>query len=328
MNLFESSKRNKFLRLKSIQYLRIFSAISVILFHVESGINEKYGVYDNYIQFFGWGKNGVSIFFCLSGFIIPYSNYFRPKKIFSFLYLRLIRIYPTYLFTLSVIIPALIFLPNKSINPNILFDTIFFNFGSAGGYIYVGWTLYYEIIFYLIFSLIVKNFREIAQNDIFIYLISLLLIYSYFSSLYHITDFLIGINVFLIKLSLLKKYKSINFIILIFSLIFGVFFKPISFCIGIILIISTNFEEIFKNLFNSKYILALADSTYSIYLVQVITISASLKISRIINLNTFDNYYFMYVISFLISTISTITLGILLKKYVENPFYKTLKKII
>ncbi len=329
MNLFAFSRMNKNLRLNSLQYLRVFAAISVILFHVESGINSKYWVLDNNLQFFSWGDEGVSIFFCLSGFVIPYSSYNRPKKLINFLYSRIIRIYPAYIVTSLLFVLALIFLPDKNPKLFLILKTIFFNFGKAGdgNYVYVGWTLFYEMIFYTMFSLIINNFRSIAKNDLFIYLISSSLICSYLMSLDYITYFLVGINIFIIKILSSKEYKSTPFFSLILSYVVGIFFNSISFYIGIILITIIKFEEYSSNLFKSKFILFLADSSYSIYLAQVLTVSASLKISRLITLNTFNNYYFMYCISLFISIIATIILGITLRKYIEKPFYDFFKKL-
>ena len=327
MNIFAISRLDKSIKLNSVQYIRIIAALSVIFFHIEQGINKKYWVMNEYLELFSWGQKGVSLFFCISGFVIAYSSYIRPKKMFKFLYSRIARIYPAYLFTALIFIFSLIFLPNKNINPNEILNTIFFNFGISGGYVYVGWTLFYEMIFYTIFSTLSNNFKSIAKNQLFIYLISIVLIFSYLTSSKYITDFAVGIVVFLIKLFPLKKYKSIVFLTLILSFVAGLFFNPLSFFLGITLIIILSFEEFLSPLFNAKFILFLADSSYAIYLAQVLTISASLKISRFITLNTFDNYYFMYLISFLISIISTIYLGILIRQYIEIPSFNFLKKI-
>ena len=284
--------------------------------------------FDKYTEFFFWGSKGVSLFFCLSGFVIAYSSYIRPKKMFEFLYLRILRIYPSYLFTALIFVFAVILLPDKNLNLTLIFETIFFNFGRSSGYVYVGWTLFYEMIFYIIFSLIINNFKLIAKNSLFIYSISILLIFSYLIESKYITDFIVGITAFLIKLFPLKRYKSIVFVTLIFSFIVGLFFNPLSFSLGILLIVITSFEDYLSNFLNSKFILYLADSSYAIYLAQVLTISASLKISRFINLNTFNNYYFMYFISFLTSIFFTITFGIMIRKFVDIPSYNFFKNLL
>ena len=326
MNIFNISKTEKFIKLNSLQYLRVIASLSVIFFHIEQGINSKYWVIDEYNEFFLWGQKGVSLFFCLSGFVIAYSSYFNPKRLFNFLYSRVVRIYPAYLATAFIFIVSLILLPDKNPNLTEILNTICFNFGKSGGYVYVGWTLFYEMIFYLIFSLIIKNFNSIAKNDFFIYFISILLIFSYLTSLNYITDFVVGITIFLIKNFSSNKYKSMVFIFLNLSFTASFFFNPLSFFLGIILMIIIRFEKSLALIFKSRLILFLADSSYCIYLAQVLTISASLKISSVITINTFDNYSFMYFISFVTSIFSTITLGVLIRKYVEIPSYKIFKE--
>ncbi len=326
MNIFSISRIDKFIRINSLQYLRVIASLSVVFFHIEQGINRKYWAIDNYIELFIWGQQGVSLFFCLSGFVIAYSSYMHPKKCFEFLYSRIVRIYPAYLFTFLIFIVSIIFLPSKNLNLTEMLNAIFFNFGKSTGYVHVGWTLFYEMIFYIVFSLIINNFKSIAKNDLFIYFISLLLIFSYITSSKYINDFIVGITVFLIQIFSPKRYKSIVFITLILSFLVGLFFNPLSFFLGIIFLILINYEKFLSKFFNSDFILFLADSSYSIYLAQVLTISFSLKVSRLINLITFNDYYFMYFISFFISIISTITLGILMRKFVEIPSYNFFRK--
>ena len=209
MNISLISRIDKIIRFNSLQYLRIIASLSVVFFHIEQGINRKYWVVDKYTELFLWGQQGVSLFFCLSGFVISYSSYIRPKKCFEFLYSRIVRIYPAYLLIFFIFIVSLILLPYKNLNLTEILNAIFFNFGKSTGYVHVGWTLFYEMIFYSIFSLIINNFQSIAKNDLFIYLISILLIFSYLTESKYITDFIVGVTVFLIKLFPLKRYKSI-----------------------------------------------------------------------------------------------------------------------
>ena len=145
---------------------------------------------------------------------------------FNFLYSRVVRIYPAYLATAFIFIVSLILLPDKNPNLTEILNTICFNFGKSGGYVYVGWTLFYEMIFYLIFSLIIKNFNSIAKNDFFIYFISILLIFSYLTSLNYITDFIVGITIFLIKnFSSNQKNKKLNIISLLLNMFINFYLR-------------------------------------------------------------------------------------------------------
>ena len=44
---------------------------------------------------------------------------------FEFLYLRILRIYPSYLFTALIFVFAVILLPDKNLNLTLIFETIF-----------------------------------------------------------------------------------------------------------------------------------------------------------------------------------------------------------
>ena len=121
------------LKFNSLQYLRGLSAIAVVLFHLETGINQ-YLEKQNYISLFSWGKIGVPMFFCLSGFVIAYSGYLKPKKLLDFLFTRVARIYPIYLLTTALYIALIILIPQKAFNSDVnlsiekLTNTLFFWF--------------------------------------------------------------------------------------------------------------------------------------------------------------------------------------------------------
>lgn len=112
------------------------------------------------------------MFFCLSGFVIAYSGYLKPKKLLDFLFTRVARIYPIYLLTTALYIALIILIPQKAFNSDVnlsiekLTNTLFFGFGGASGYIFVGWTLYYEMVFYILFSPLSYKFNELVRRKI------------------------------------------------------------------------------------------------------------------------------------------------------------------
>jgi exopolysaccharide production protein ExoZ len=130
--------------LANLQALRAFAALSVAGFHFAlipaSSVPWIYGSF------------GVDLFFVLSGFIIAYST---QQKHDRFLFNRAIRILPTYwLVTTLGGLLVLIAMPVQEAlgwyGQSLLFLT-----GSDGRppIIFVGWTLVYEILFYLIFAI-------------------------------------------------------------------------------------------------------------------------------------------------------------------------------
>ncbi|PVF37872.1 hypothetical protein A9313_21465, partial [Yersinia pestis] len=153
-------------KIKSIQVLRGFAALSVVLFHyrfylVPDGTNMEVPN-----KLFGWGAVGVDLFFVISGFIMVYVTDGKAsglKTSLNFITNRLTRIIPTYYIILlfsfltggamsifhypekaSNLISALTFHPHLT-NPAPLYV------GSSSMY-NIRWTLNYEIYFYLAFA--------------------------------------------------------------------------------------------------------------------------------------------------------------------------------
>ena len=318
---------NSFNKLNSLQYLRALCAIAVVFYHAEVGVN-KYWVAEIPNTLFKWGELGVPMFFCISGFVITYSGYLRPKRCWEFLYSRLARIYPAYVATASLFVSSLMILPAGSFNstPNISFEqiarTLLFDFGRTGGYVYVGWTLFYEMTFYIIFSLIIFRFASIARSKLFYYLLSFSLVTCQMLAMTRVADFMIGISIFLLASKTLGKLNNFPCHVLIASLILGAVFHPIGLACGMILLLLLALEQVNPNIFNLKQLLVLGDSSYSIYLVQVLTVSASLKISKLFTLqipNASDNYLIFYITSLAMAFISTVIAGMLMRKYIEKP---------
>jgi peptidoglycan/LPS O-acetylase OafA/YrhL len=138
--------------------LRFFAALWVVLFHVYAvGLNR--GGSKVYLAFILLGYLGVSFFFVLSGFILVYVYAGRQIQKRRFWQARFARIYPAYLFSLVVLIPALMsFWPATkrahltflalTANPLLLeawFPRLLFTWNP------VGWSLSAEAFFYLVF---------------------------------------------------------------------------------------------------------------------------------------------------------------------------------
>jgi exopolysaccharide production protein ExoZ len=137
--------------LLSIQYLRAIAAVAVLIFHAA----DRAGIA------FGAGAAGVDIFFVISGFIMWVISAGDSTTPSSFLARRAARIIPLYwLVTLSV---AAVALAAPSLFPNLkpTFDHVVKSIlfyphadpsGAIAPLIVPGWTLDYEVFFYLIFA--------------------------------------------------------------------------------------------------------------------------------------------------------------------------------
>ncbi len=132
------------LHFNSIQALRGFAAIMVVLEH---------------IRFLSCGAFGVDIFFCISGFMIMYTTHNSTE---AFLRKRLLRIVPFYyLMTLGTFILLLLF-PSmfeqtKASFAQLIKSLLFIPFDIGGGVIQplmrIGWTVNCEMFFYLLFAI-------------------------------------------------------------------------------------------------------------------------------------------------------------------------------
>ena len=143
-------------RLSSLQYLRAVAALLVVAHHAR---NPKAGLY-NPLSGLQIGQAGVDIFFVISGFIIVHIGSSEPAT--TFVRRRLARVAPLYwivtILTLALqtihrspadparlidhVVKSLLFIPHYSLEyPSEIWP-----------YVLVGWTLSYELLFYLIFA--------------------------------------------------------------------------------------------------------------------------------------------------------------------------------
>ena len=137
--------------IKNLQVLRAVAALLVVFFHCDFE-NIKIG------QF------GVDIFFVISGFIISFVLY---KNQSNFLIKRFIRVVPMYyLFTIALICAWLVYpglFKNVYISAEAIVKSLCFipyYVGDSGPILSLGWTLNYEIFFYVtvgVFSILTKR---------------------------------------------------------------------------------------------------------------------------------------------------------------------------
>lgn len=136
--------------LYGIQYLRAAAAFAVVLFHAA----EKSGYH------FAIGAAGVDIFFVISGFIMWVICDRRPVTPVQFLAERARRIVPIYwLATAAMVAGAIVGLfPNLKLTATHVLGSLFFlpvrspSNGEIWPVLVQGWTLNYEMFFYLVFA--------------------------------------------------------------------------------------------------------------------------------------------------------------------------------
>lgn len=142
-------------KFSSIQIIRATAAFAVAFFHIILGQKETDAANTLFFDFNGaWG---VDLFFVISGFIMVYINRDTVpgrRAVGGFFFRRAIRIVPLYWFYTFIAFIAFPLLATFPSAPSLtaLVKSLFFipdNFPV----LLVGWTLNYEIYFYLIFAL-------------------------------------------------------------------------------------------------------------------------------------------------------------------------------
>ncbi|MGH1569530.1 acyltransferase family protein [Methylobacterium sp. P31] len=135
----------------SIQYLRGIAAIAVLIFHTSETYNAG----------FRSGAAGVDLFFIISGVVMWVTTSQRNISPSAFMRRRIIRIVPLYWVATLVTYVCVILKPNffydQNPSPTDLLWSLAFLPPLKGGALHPvvvqGWTLSYEIFFYIIFAL-------------------------------------------------------------------------------------------------------------------------------------------------------------------------------
>ena len=265
----------------NIQILRSFAAISVISFHVFQEVDAVSSSSSIFSMIAKNGYAGVDIFFVISGFILMNSQMRNPKEPFDFILRRLIRIIPMYYFVtacyclLYAVRPVLF--DNFNFSKQWLLASLTFTSGLADfGYPIVvpGWTLEFELLFYVILALTSKLVKDLNLVLIQVLIIGLLVLVGVNSV---VLEFLFGVLCAFLSLRirvlpriamLLLTLGSVSFLSsnlldklqIDRCILFGI---PASLMIfGL-----ANLKP-----FSNRAAIALGDSSYSIYLIQVLTI--------------------------------------------------------
>ena len=167
----------------TVQALRGIAASLVVFYHGQDYLAIR-GYIPHVESIYNFGRSGVDIFFLISGFImllIAWDNFQKPGASIDFLIRRAIRIIPIYWFY-SLIMVLLLITLSQYFSRGKVFDAthaiasfVFIpwrnSIGEVNPILPVGWTLNFEMYFYLIFSILL-----LFKRDIFIALLAFILL--------------------------------------------------------------------------------------------------------------------------------------------------------
>jgi exopolysaccharide production protein ExoZ len=149
--------------LVQLQYLRAIAALLVVYFHSVLQVPKVNADFD--WQFHLFGETGVDVFFVLSGFVMWLTTAGRTISPLEFYRRRIKRIVPLYwmatLFSAAVALVAPSILKSTVFNiPHLLASLLFVPWRNPADptlivpVVVPGWTLNYEMFFYLVFGLL------------------------------------------------------------------------------------------------------------------------------------------------------------------------------
>ncbi len=160
------------MRLQSLQVGRAFAAIAVVFSHNNAEVfgNTKYWSENPLPLPFDPGFAGVAYFFVLSGFIILHVHWeyvARNEGAATYLWKRFARIFPIYWLILGAMVAAYFLVPRFGegferqrwclLSSFFLVPWRMHEPGMPLTILVVAWTLYHEVVFYLIFAGLIVN---------------------------------------------------------------------------------------------------------------------------------------------------------------------------
>jgi exopolysaccharide production protein ExoZ len=183
-------------RLDGIQAARGFAAFLVVITHTQN-LFETYKVRfglslpkfsDHLLSIFG--NSGVDIFFVISGFIIAHVTWFQKEKKqkypgLDFFIKRLVRIVPLYWIFTTVMVFVFVFAPiliqsgKTTTLGQIIASYLFIPWqvrGDKTPILTVGWSLNYEMLFYLVFALFLRLKKSVSLifSSLFLFFLMIL----------------------------------------------------------------------------------------------------------------------------------------------------------
>jgi exopolysaccharide production protein ExoZ len=320
-------------QLHYIQSLRFLAATAVVIYHT-LGTGHHYVVdqESKFFSLFAYGDHGVDLFFVISGFIIYYSTHRTAMSSTSFMLRRIERIVPMYWFAtlgivaLSILFPAAFkstaWLGSLEVIKSMLFITF-----SGGKFpvIYVGWSLEFEMFFYLFVSLLLLR-SEIIWDELIIIFSLFVSLHSLLSNVSNISNFLtnsiileFAFGVIVAKIFVGRPLSKLSIFALILSLLLiakdNYMDRAILFGIpsAVVVLIASYMSE---RTIIPPYVVNIfakgGDASYSIYLLQGLFISGACK---------FIVKFMPMSLDMLIVVVTTFTVagGYLAYRFIEKP---------
>ena len=329
----------------SLQACRALAAILVVLQHTNHSIFrlEKYFGHEPAGRLFACAFSAIDFFYVLCGFIMLHvhaKDIDQPRELGSYLWKRFSRIYLFYWVVLAVTLPVYFLVPTFGVgferDPDVIIRSFLLaphpEFHMVFG---IAWTLVYEVLFYLLFGLLILNKRL----GIAVFLVWGCLVLAHplfvnhpwkfvFSD--HHLRFFAGMCVWLVlnrwKIPAPRLVAGAGVTILLVAGLCEDFYGPLTnfarifwFTLGSAIIIIGLVESERSGLIRApRWLVYLGDAAYSIYLVHFLALSVFAKMSKAMLLDQ----YLPSMVLYLLFVIGSIGFGCLCYQFVEYPLHR------
>ena len=345
-------------KIQNIQGLRGIAVLFVLMVHIGL-VEKKYSAYPILPEFVQFGMSGVDIFFVISGFIMMTLSMHRTKNVnnaISFLYSRVVRVYPIYWFYSGVVLLVLLVHPswvNSSSSGEIDLLKSFLLFPqSVAPLLQVGWTLIHEMYFYIGFFLLLLFFRSNSA----LFLVSMLWAISviFLESMFSFTDpvmqivthpltleFFGGIIIAYVGLKIDLKCSTMLlknlFLLLLLLLIFNYilfdniyatdpfrWWRVVLFGLPAMALLFVSIQLEKKGYTFPLWLVVIGDRSYTVYLSHLLVINV---VGRIWQYFSFEGFW-ASVMFLLVLVISTLLYGKYAYEWIEVPMLEKLRALL
>jgi peptidoglycan/LPS O-acetylase OafA/YrhL len=337
--------------LNSLQACRALAAVLIVLHHANHSIFglDKYFGHKPLGCWVDFAFAGVDFFYVLCGFIMFHvhaDDFGQPRALVSYLWKRFSRIYPVYWIVLVSLIPVYFLAPQFGIGHErdplvIVRSFVLFPFPATDFpmVVAVAWTLVYEILFYLLFGLLILNKR--FGTIVFAVWTVGILASGWFESYpwsfvfsHHHLRFLAGMGVGMLlrhrQVPAPRVVASAGILLFLGSGLVEDFYGPMptamqTICFGLAsagMILGLAEAERSGLIRVPRLLAYLGDASYSIYLVHFPALSLIAKLSKAIALDQ----YLPGAILFVLHIFGSVGIGCLCHQLIENPIQAWAKR--
>jgi exopolysaccharide production protein ExoZ len=345
--------------IRNLQATRAVAAFMVLLYHFSVHYMAHVTPAAQYVTF---GAAGVDLFFVISGFIMVVTTLDERTGPGDFLTKRISRIVPIYwiitLLLFAIALTGLRPIGIMRVEPSWLVRSLLFIPFDRDGRVEpinpVGWTLNYEMYFYVLFTLALVIKQELARvivlcgsmlaSTLFVFGSDLGLYAKFYTNpiiLEFVFGCVLGYGFYRTRDIGLKNHSVFLALILLGFGVIAVaqaatiylgtakelagFTRPLVWGVAGLLIVSgAVFLERSGRIVRADWLISLGNASYSIYLIHELILHAASKLAGVF---ASDGFFYLLAI-FVIGVSLSTTIGLLLYQKVELPLNRSLRQLL